>query len=104
MTDYWIDNVRIENSYTYDNDWVNGLKTDLVAVHVVARKIAAIRSQDEFVKVNMQATYSGCGLLMLPSLTDKHVHLDKLKISESWTPIRPAKNIVERFEDRKSVV
>lgn len=29
MTDYWIDNVRIENGYTYDNDWVNGSKTDL---------------------------------------------------------------------------
>ena len=98
MTDYWIDNVRIENSYTYDNDWVNGSKTDLVAVHVVAGKIAAIISQDEFVKNNMQATYSGDSLLMLPSLTDKHVHLDKLKIGEPWTPIRPAKNIVERFE------
>ena len=98
MMDYWIDNVRIENSYTYDNDWVNGSKTDLVAVHVVVDKIAAIISQDEFVKENIQVTYSGDGWLMLPSLTDKHVHLDKLKIGEQWTPIRPAKNIVERFE------
>jgi len=63
MTDYWIDNVRIENSYTYDNDWVNGSKTDLVAVHVVASKIVAIISKDEFVKENIQSAYSEDGFI-----------------------------------------
>lgn len=96
--DYWIDNVKFESSYSYDDNWVNGTSTVLGAVHVVSGKIANVLTQSEFNKLGIQTQVSGDGLLMLPSLTDKHVHLDKLKIGEQWTPIRPAKNIVERFE------
>jgi len=95
---YWIDHLRIETGFHFENDWVSGVTHQIVAVHIIDGYFSDIITQKKFNKSGIKSLFSAENQLLLPSLVDSHVHLDKLKMGEPWTPIKPAKSIVERFE------
>ncbi|MEK4566895.1 amidohydrolase family protein [Alkalihalobacillus sp. FSL R5-0424] len=46
----------------------------------------------------------GSGQLLLPSLIEKHCHLDKTLLGEKWRPVKQVKSIFERFEMEKTIL
>lgn len=96
--DYWIGHVRIENGFTFEGNWISGVTHAVVAVHIVDGHFENILPQNEFETLDIRPFVSGDYQLLLPSLVDKHIHLGKLKMGERWTPTKPAKSIIERFE------
>ena len=96
--DYWIDHLRIETGFTFEEDWVSGVTHDIVAIHIIDGYFEKILPQDAFEELDIRPLVSGNNQLLLPNLVDNHIHLDKLKMGEPWTPIKPAKSIIERFE------
>ncbi|ACL58272.1 amidohydrolase [Methylobacterium nodulans] len=72
-----------------------------VAIEIAAGCIAAVKSAD----VSMPAAAAEIdlsGALVLPGLTDGHVHLDKTMLGSKWRPHRSAPSIRARIEDEKN--
>lgn len=95
---YWIKNIAIEIGYQKEGTWISGTKTKLMAIKVRQGKFIKIVEMTDFVQEESVPVIDGCQQLILPGLVEKHCHLDKSKIGTPWTPLRPAKTIVERFE------
>lgn len=94
---YWLTNVLLETNFIKEKDWVKGTQTELSAIHIIDGKIVDIIPQQEMTLENensMDANHQ----LLLPGLVEKHCHLDKSKLGTPWTPVTPAKNLIERFE------
>ncbi|NHW35653.1 amidohydrolase [Paenibacillus aceris] len=99
---YWLKNVRLESGYTYENDEVVGTETELVHLLIEHGKISKIASAKEELQSGGIPTKDAGKLLLLPSFVEKHCHLDKTLLGDSWRAPKPVKNLVERFElDKK---
>lgn len=98
MMDYWIDNLNIETGYKHEANWINGVTLKNISIHIVDGIISEIVDREKFIQKNVTPFYKANGELLLPSFVDYHIHFDKSKIGEPWTPIKPAHSIIERFE------
>jgi N-acyl-D-amino-acid deacylase len=100
---YWLTDVRLECGYKKENGRVIGTETDLFHLLVEYGKITKMvkaneRVLDDLPEKNAQR------LLMLPSFVEKHVHLDKTYMGESWRACIPATNVIERCEIEKNIL
>lgn len=100
---FWLTNARLETGYLVENDVITGTKTECFHLFIQDGKIAKIISstealEDDFPKKDTQQ------LLVLPSFIEKHCHLDKTLLGDSWRAVTPANSIFERLEFEKEVL
>ncbi|WP_257657642.1 amidohydrolase [Parapedobacter lycopersici] len=80
---YMLKNVRLETGFVYDGDAVIATETALFSVTIADGKIEAISpNQPDVDAVDAK------GLLMLPSFSDMHIHLDKTFYGDRWQAVR----------------
>lgn len=72
----------------------------LVSIDISGGRIAAVRSADDPVQRDRELDLNG--QLVLPGLTDGHVHLDKTLMAMPWRPHRSAPSIRARIDDEKA--
>lgn len=92
--EFWLQNVRIEQSYSKQGNFVSGTQTKNIDLQIKDGKIGKIQAHQPLKKKNV---VDGKNQLILASLRDMHCHFDKSKLGVPWEPISPAKSIVERF-------
>ncbi|WP_132747286.1 amidohydrolase [Scopulibacillus darangshiensis] len=97
---YWLTNVCLEKGYQFDNGMISGTKTENCHLLIDNGKIAEIMSANTMPENNLPRKDAG-NLLALPSFIEKHCHLDKTLLGESWRAVRSAPTIFERFEIEK---
>jgi cytosine/adenosine deaminase-related metal-dependent hydrolase len=97
---FWLTNVRLESGYRRENGMVTGTETEVCHIRVKAGKIAEIISGSNSPADSTPKT-DARNMLALPSLVEKHCHLDKSYLGTSWKAARPAGSLFERFEDEK---
>ncbi|WP_209121795.1 amidohydrolase [Alkalihalobacillus sp. BA299] len=102
-TSYWLKNVRLECGYKRENGRVIGTETDLFHLLIADGKITKMVKANEGVPNDLPEK-NAQGLLMLPSFVEKHVHLDKTYMGESWRACIPAANVIERCEIEKNIL
>lgn len=76
-------NVRLETGFEYDGNEIIATKTALFYVRVqngIITQIGANQPEADFADAN--------GLLMLPSFSDMHIHLDKTLYGGKWQALR----------------
>lgn len=97
-----IKNARLEMGYNYQADKVIGTKTaikDLLIEHGVFVEIA-----DQLEKENLP-TIDAKGQLLLPSLREMHVHLDKTFFGGVWSaPAIPINGIFTRIAEENAML
>lgn len=94
----WLKNVKVEKNYLYTGDWTSGTATQKVAIQVEDGKFQQIIPLPDWQGPTSEQVIDGSENLLLPSIIEKHCHLDKTKLGTPWSPVRPANSIVERFE------
>jgi len=94
--EFWLQNVRIERSYSKQGNFVSGTQTKNIDLQIKDGKIGKIQAHQPLKKKNV---VDGKNQLILASLRDMHCHFDKSKLGVPWEPISPAKSTVERFTD-----
>ncbi|MCD9025013.1 amidohydrolase [Cohnella silvisoli] len=103
FTSYWLQNVRLETGYHYENGRVAGTQTQIGYIRMENGKVAevtfdAIPAEDKLPKVDTK------GLLLLPSFKDMHIHLDKTYFGGPWEAVKPAGSIFERIEEEQELI
>ncbi|MDQ0209079.1 amidohydrolase [Alkalicoccobacillus murimartini] len=104
MTDsYWLKNVRIETGFHQEEGQYVGTKTDSIHVKIVDGLVEEVLPTSDHLD-EAETQMEGKGLLLLPSLVEKHCHLDKTLLGEKWRPVKKVTSIFERFEMEKSIL
>ncbi|AKJ41081.1 amidohydrolase family protein [Pragia fontium] len=80
---YYLDNIRLEDGFIYQNETVIGTKTSLNTLEIQDGKIVAILPNRQHTQTQLPA-YDAGGMLMLPALRDMHIHLDKTFYGGPW--------------------
>lgn len=102
MTKVWIKNVRIEKGYEYEEDRVTGTKTKVVHIQVEDGKISQISS---VLPEGEDVQHDAEGKLLLPSLRDMHIHIDKTYYGGPWKAcMPPVKGIFTRIEEEREIL
>lgn len=102
-SNFWLTNARLETGYQFDNGIVTGTKTEFFHLLIKDGKVAKIISADEIITDDLPKK-DAKQLLILPSLIEKHCHLDKTLLGDRWRAVTPVKNIFGRFETEKTVL
>ncbi|MGV3465483.1 MAG: amidohydrolase [Heyndrickxia sp.] len=100
---YWLKHVRLETGYQCDNDVVTGTNTDFFHLLIRNGRIEKIISSEERIEDDLPKK-DVKQLLVLPSFIEKHCHLDKTLLGDSWRSVTPVSNIFERLDIEKSVL
>lgn len=99
-----IKNARLETNYNTSSGRVISTATDYFDILVetgkimqIAKEIIPSEKDTEIIDAN--------GALMLPSLREMHIHIDKTYYGGEWQAVRPATNgIFTRFEEEKELL
>ncbi|MHC0038444.1 amidohydrolase family protein [Pseudoneobacillus sp. C159] len=102
MCTLWITNVRLEKGFIYENDRVVGTETEICHLKIVDGKISEITQQvPDYTENQIDAN----GQLLLPSLRDMHIHIDKTYYGGPWKACTPiTKGIFTRLEEEKELL
>ncbi|BFT69585.1 amidohydrolase [Paenibacillus sp. P36] len=100
---YWLTNVRLESGYLYDNGVISGTETEICHLRIEGGVIHEIVTADKPLETDLPKQ-DGKNLLLLPSFIEKHVHLDKTLIGDTWRAVTPVANIMGRFEVEKRIL
>ncbi|WP_336777492.1 amidohydrolase [Pantoea sp. USHLN256] len=84
---YLLTNVRLETGFIENNGHIQGTRSDLFALEINHGRIVAITPQHEAPSPLPQVDAGG--LLMLPTLRDMHIHLDKTFYGRPWRAAKP---------------
>jgi cytosine/adenosine deaminase-related metal-dependent hydrolase len=103
MRSFWLTNIRLETGYQVENGTITRTKTAFFHLLVENGKFKKIIPATEKVTDDLPKK-DGKHMLILPSLVEKHCHLDKTLLGEPWRAVTPAKNILERFEIEKKLL
>ncbi|MEA5101206.1 amidohydrolase [Pantoea sp. S18] len=88
MTDhYLLTNVRLETGFIEINGHIQGTQCDLFTIEIKDGRIVAIHGQREVQSALPQRDAGG--MLMLPTLRDMHIHLDKTFYGRAWRAAKP---------------
>ncbi|MEH7307463.1 amidohydrolase family protein [Neobacillus drentensis] len=102
MTTFWLTNVRLEKGFIYEHDRIAGTETEICHLKMEDGKITEITQvlPNSDVK-QMDANYQ----LLLPSLRDMHIHIDKTYYGGPWKACTPITNgIFTRLEEEKELL
>lgn len=98
---YWLKNVRIEVGFEQEDNRLKTL-TEMVHLKVVDGKIASLSKEQP--KDNLPEK-DAKGLLLLPSLKEMHIHIDKTYYGGPWKACTPITNgIFTRIEEEKKLL
>ncbi|WP_223587915.1 amidohydrolase family protein [Neobacillus bataviensis] len=102
MTTFWLTNVRLEKGFTYENDRISGTETELCHLKIKDGTITEITN----IKPEMDVKQKDAnGMLLLPSLRDMHIHIDKTYYGGPWKACTPITNgIFTRLEEEKELL
>lgn len=100
---YWLMNVRLESGFWYEDGIIIGTETDLYNLLIKDGRIAEICLATHTPDDGLLQKDAG-NLLALPGFIEKHCHLDKTLLGDSWRACRPAKNRIEIFENEKNTL
>lgn len=99
MTTFWLTNVRLEKGFKYENERIAATETEICHLKIEGGKITEITSElpnlgEKQVDAKQQ--------LLLPSLRDMHIHIDKTYYGGPWKACTPiTKGIFTRLEEEK---
>ncbi|MGZ9584951.1 amidohydrolase family protein [Paenibacillus marinisediminis] len=101
---FWLDNVRLESGYEYEDGIIVGTKTELNRIHVEAGKIVEIAPMSGPLRTELPII-DGHGRLLLPSFREMHIHLDKTYYGGPWKAVRPAaRGIFSRLKEEEELL
>ncbi|MEH7333168.1 amidohydrolase family protein [Neobacillus drentensis] len=102
MTTFWLTNVRLEKGFTYENDRISGTETEICHLKIEDGTITEITNKKpEMDEMQKDAN----GMLLLPSLRDMHIHIDKTYYGGPWKACTPITNgIFTRLEEEKELL
>lgn len=100
MTIQWLLNVKLEKSFDIEDGEIRGTKTELCHLKIEDGKITDITNQ---LPDTHELSIDGQGYLLLPSLKDMHIHIDKTYYGGPWKACTPITNgIFTRLDEEKS--
>lgn len=94
----WIKNIRLETGYKEKEPKNIITTTALAALEIENGKIKTIA---ETAPADSENIINAKGYLVLPSLKDNHVHLDKGHFGGEWQAVIPAASVDDRIEEEK---
>ncbi|MCM3749371.1 amidohydrolase [Paenibacillus pasadenensis] len=101
---YWLTNVRLESGYRFHQEgFVTETVTESCHLLIESDTISQIVPSATVLMDDLPQKDAG-NLLALPSFIEKHCHLDKTLLGDSWRAVTPAANLIERFEIEKNVL
>ncbi|MDR6723473.1 cytosine/adenosine deaminase-related metal-dependent hydrolase [Paenibacillus amylolyticus] len=100
---YWLTNVNLEQSYVMDGQEVTGTRTSLCHLRIENGVIAEIIGIETALQSALPK-YDCHGLLLLPSLKEAHIHLDKTYYGEPWQAVKRIGSIFERIEEERQLL
>ncbi len=101
--DYLLNNVRLEEGFDYQGSVLMGTRSGLYQLRITDGKIARIQPQATSTADALPA-YDAAGQLLLPTLRDMHIHLDKTFYGGPWEAPRRGKNIVEMIQIEERLI
>lgn len=97
MTTFWLTNVRLEKGFIIENERISGTETELCHVKIEDGKIAEITN---LLPTSDEKKIDAKNQLLLPSLRDMHIHIDKTYYGGPWKACTPlTKGIFTRLEE-----
>ncbi|WP_103105691.1 amidohydrolase [Brevibacillus reuszeri] len=100
---YWIINARLESGYVWDQGVIRETRTELCDLLIENGKITRIEPSSEILEDGIPKK-DAKGLLILPSMAEKHIHLEKTYYGGSWKATTPVKNLFERHAEDRSLL
>ena len=102
MNTYWLTNVRLETGFRYDNGRIAGTDSEIFNLKIEDGRIAVItKEMPEEHAQQVDAHFN----LLLPSLRDMHIHIDKTYYGGPWKACTPITNgIFTRLEEEKQLL
>lgn len=102
MSTYWLKNVLIETGFKEEEGQVTKTKTQIMHLKVEYGKIVEISRDEPNDGLN---TVDGEGKLVMPSLRDMHIHIDKTYYGGPWKAVKPApKGVQSRIEEEQTIL
>jgi cytosine/adenosine deaminase-related metal-dependent hydrolase len=102
MTTFWLTNVRLERGFLYENYRIIGTKTEISHLKIEDGKITQIA---QVAPDSAEKQYDANNQLLLPSLRDMHIHIDKTYYGGPWKACTPiTKGIFTRLEEEKELL
>ncbi|WP_461610857.1 amidohydrolase family protein [Cytobacillus kochii] len=102
MTIQWLLNVKLEKSFDIEDGEIRGTKTELCHLKIEDGKITEITNQ---LPETHELSIDGQGYLLLPSLKDMHIHIDKTYYGGPWKACTPITNgIFTRLDEEKKLL
>lgn len=102
MTAFWLTNVRLEKGFIYDGDRIAGTETEIVHLKIAEGKISEITP---FLPNTAEKQVDAKERLLLPSLRDMHIHIDKTYYGGPWKACTPiTKGIFTRLDEEKELL
>ena len=102
MNTFWITNVRLEKGFKYDNDRITGTETEICHLKIEHGKITEIT---DLLPNSDEKQIDAKNQLLLPSLRDMHIHIDKTYYGGPWKACTPITNgIFTRLEEEKELL
>jgi len=103
-TAFWVNNVRLECGYHYENGVVAGTKTEISHMLIEDGKIAKIVTADEPLETDLPKQDAN-QLLALPSFEEMHIHIDKTYYGGPWkAPTLPVHGIFTRIKEEQELL
>lgn len=102
-TSYWLTNARLESGFRVDGEVIVGTETECCHLLIQDGKIAKVISADQSIEDHFPQQ-DAKNRLVLPSFIEKHCHLDKTLLGDSWRAVTPVNSIFERLEIEKTVL
>ncbi|GHI00579.1 amidohydrolase family protein [Neobacillus kokaensis] len=102
MNTFWLTNVRLEKGFYYDQNRISGTETEICHIKISNGKIAEITTDlPNSTENQIDAKHQ----LLLPSLRDMHIHIDKTYYGGPWKACTPiTKGIFTRLEEEKELL
>lgn len=100
---YLVTNVRLEEGFERDDGKVIATRTGLYTLEIRDGRIAQVAAAGAAFDPALPR-YDAEGLLLLPTLRDMHIHLDKTFYGEPWQAPRRGKTIVDMIEQERTLI
>jgi cytosine deaminase len=99
---FWLTKVRLEKSFIYDNERIAATETEVCHLKIEDGKITEITHSAPPANENQLDANKH---LLLPSLRDMHIHIDKTYYGGPWKACTPITNgIFTRLEEEKELL
>ncbi|MGM0471832.1 MAG: amidohydrolase [Bacillota bacterium] len=95
---FWLTNALLEEGFEYQDYIVTGIKTELKHLLIKDGRIIDIKTDKPTDNLPLQ---DAAGLLVLPSFTEQHIHLDKGHFGGEWQACTPFTGVFDRIKEEE---